>query len=519
VTAVATFSDIFRTLGQLAATRRDDIALVSPRGTRTTFGELDRAVCAAATRLRDEGMRRGDPVLFGVRPSVEAIVLVLAAARAGGTIVAVDPGMSASLFAARSAMVPPRFVMAESLLYALSSSGVARSLLRARHLELPQLGRQPGCTFIRVGRWLPGTPRSIDAARLMRPLPGSAVPPVELHPDEPLFIVFTSGTTAHPRAVIHTAGSISAILAASPLISELDASSVVLTDQLHSALPALLAGSRVILPRIGAKPGEMLRQLHDGRVTHAFAVPSDLLRLIVYCEQHSLTFPATLRQLVLGSGPVGRPLLTRLRALLSSTTRVSSVYGLTEMAPVACVELAEKLAWQGDGDLVGSPLPGSRVRIDRSGELFVSGERMCAGYLAGEPLEEVATGDLARLDESGRIVLHGRSKDMIIRGKYNIYPALYEEKIAEIPGVQRGALIGVWDERVADERVVLVVEAMAQERDAARLRQRVERAVRSEALIDSWAIPDEVVVMPLPEAGRSHKIDRAALRRTLSPQG
>jgi acyl-CoA synthetase (AMP-forming)/AMP-acid ligase II len=178
--------------------------------------------------------------------------------------------------------------------------------------------------------------------------------------------------------------------------------------------------------------------------------------------------------------------------------------------------MAEKLAWEGEGDLVGAPLPGARVRIGEGNELFVAGDWLCGRYLGKEPLMEVATGDLARLDDDGRVVLLGRAKDMIIRGHYNIYPALYEGKIAEIPGVARCALIGVWDERAGDERVVLVLEPAADVTDPAQLTRRVELALRADALVDTLALPDEIVVMPLPESGRTHKIDRNTLRRKLA---
>jgi acyl-coenzyme A synthetase/AMP-(fatty) acid ligase len=105
---------------------------------------------------------------------------------------------------------------------------------------------------------------------------------------------------------------------------------------------------------------------------------------------------------------------------------------------------------------------------------------------------------------------------MIIRGRYNIYPALYEPKIAELPGVARCALIGLWDERIADERVILVLEPSAEAKDLNRLKRDVDRALREGDLIDVIALPDEIAVMPLPESGRSNKIDRNALRKLLS---
>jgi len=515
MTRIASLSEIYVALDQLAGEHPSDVALVSPLGRQTTFAALNDAICAAATRLQAEGMRPGDAVVFSVRPSVEAVILILATVRAGGIIVAADPGMGAELFAARMAAVRPRFVMAESLLYALSASRVARRVLRSRHLELPQVGRITGCRFVRVGRWLPGTPTSIDAAHLWYPLPCCS-PPVELQADDPVLIIFTSGTTAEPRAVVHSAQSIAAMLDTSHLVSDLDAGSIIMTDQLHSTLPALLAGAQVVVPRIGARSPEVLNLLHRRRVTHAFFVPSDLHRMVTYCEQYDRPFPDSLRQIVLGSGPVDRPLLARLRRFLSSSTVVQSVYGLTEMAPVACVDMAEKLAWQGEGDLVGAPLPGSRVRIGDDGELYIAGDWLCDRYLGSDRLREVATGDLARLDDEGRIILLGRAKDMIIRGHYNIYPALYEGKIEEIPGVARCALIGVWDEHLGDERVVLVLDAAANETNHAQLKRRVEQALRAEAIVDTLALPDEIVVMPLPESGGTHKIDRNALGRKLA---
>ena len=514
---IDSLDEMYVALDRLAHERPNDVAIISPRGQRITFSALNDGIISAATRLQTEGMRPGDAVVFSVRPSVEAIILILATVRAGGIIVAADPGMGAELFAARMAAVRPRFVMAESLLYALSASRLARNVLRSRHLELPQVGRMTGCRFVRVGRWLPGTPRSIDAVHLMGPLQSYA-PPVHLQADDPVLIIFTSGTTMEPRAVVHNARSIAAMVDASHLISELDADSIVMTDQLHSTLPALLAGAQVVLPRINAGAHEALNLLHRGRATHAFFVPSDLHRMVTYCERRGRAFPDTLRQIVLGSGPVDRQLLARLRRFLPGVTRVQSVYGLTEMAPVACVDMAEKLAWQGEGDLVGAPLPGSRVRIGEGGELYVAGDRLCGRYLGGEPLREVATGDLARLDDEDRIVLLGRVKDMIIRGRYNIYPALYEGKIAEIPGVARCALIGVWDERLGDERVVLVLDAMASETNSVQLKRRVELALRADAMVDTLALPDEIVVMPLPESGRTRKIDRNALRRKLAEE-
>ena len=74
----------------------------------------------------------------------------------------------------------------------------------------------------------------------------------------------------------------------------------------------------------------------------------------------------------------------------------------------------------------------------------------------------------------------------------------------------------MWDEHLGDERVVLVLEPAAKEMNPIQLRRRVELALRADALVDTLALPDEILVMPLPESGRTHKIDRNALRRKLA---
>jgi acyl-CoA synthetase (AMP-forming)/AMP-acid ligase II len=101
---------------------------------------------------------------------------------------------------------------------------------------------------------------------------------------------------------------------------------------------------------------------------------------------------------------------------------------------------------------------------------------------------------------------------MIIRGHHNIYPALHEPVVECLAGVRRCAMVGVFDERRADERVVLVVEP-EEGVDGDRLRHEVERALRDgPSRIDDAATPDLIIAMSLPVTGRSQKVDKDALR-------
>jgi len=174
-------------------------------------------------------------------------------------------------------------------------------------------------------------------------------------------------------------------------------------------------------------------------------------------------------------------------------------------------EEASKLAYAGDGDLVGTPVSGVAARLSDCGELLLCGPNLCSGYVGRAPLHELPTGDLARFDE-GRIILLGRLKDMMIRGPHNIYPELYEPAIERIVGVRRCAMVGVYDENAADERIVLGVEPEPGV-DANALRERVRAALRhGPSRIDDAALPDLILVASLPVSGRSSKIDRGQLR-------
>ncbi|WP_395640659.1 AMP-binding protein, partial [Pseudolysinimonas sp.] len=136
----------------------------APRsGTRVetiTYAELGSKIRSTAAGLRDLGMRRGDRVLFSLRPGPDAVILALGIVHAGGTVVFADPGAGEALFRARAALAAPTWVAAESLLY-LASTPLLRPLARRRGLDLPDYARLvPAARHLYAGRWLPGVPRS-----------------------------------------------------------------------------------------------------------------------------------------------------------------------------------------------------------------------------------------------------------------------------------------------------------------------------------------------------------------------
>ncbi|MEU5881843.1 class I adenylate-forming enzyme family protein [Spirillospora sp. NPDC047279] len=478
------------------------VALVAGDGTELTYGDLRRQVLAVRHGLAANGLEPGDGMLFSVRPSPESLVLALGVVAAGGVVVFADPGAGSEMFEARLRLADPRWSAAESLLYAASRLRAVRAYAGRRGLLLPKLADLP-LRHLYVGRWLPGVPRgALSFGSLLRGDAPESPPENGAYgdPDAPAAVIFTSGTTANPRAVVHTQASLAAALDLFRERLPLGPGDVVHTDQLMLGLPTLISGARWSMPPLSASPGTFVRQLRERGATHTFCVPVHLAEVL----DVEPALPGTLRYVLLGAAPAPAGVLRRAVAA-APDARVSSVYAMTEILPVAIASAEDKLAHTAsgaEGDLLGEPLVETAFGDD--GELMLAGPNLCLGYLGQEPLKRLPTGDLARLD-AGRLVLMGRKKDMLIRGKFNLYPGLYEPAIAALDGVADAAIVGLPDPGTGDEEVVLAV--VGDPGLPAALRRRLPD------VIDHDALPDRIVVLPdLPRSGRGRKLDRDRLR-------
>ncbi|HUR08363.1 MAG TPA: class I adenylate-forming enzyme family protein [Nonomuraea sp.] len=498
-------SDLLAQVFAACERRPGATAIVGARGRELTFGGLRERALRIRDRLVADGLARGDGVLYAVAPSPDAIAVALGVVAAGGVLVLADPGLAPEILQARLRLARPRWVVAGSLLYAVTSFAPLRALARRRGVLLPGL-RDPlpelDLRHAYTGRWLPGVPR--DAVRLR----GLNVPPTATAAglsagasagrgdvDDPAAVIFTSGTTAHPRAVVHTRASLAAGLEIFRDRFPVEPGDVVHTDGLMLGLPALIGGATWSMP--GAD-----KLIFERGVTHLYCVPVELAALVERAER----LPRSLRHLLLGSAPAP-PAVLRKAIAAASGAEVLSIYAMTEALPIALASAAEKLACT-EGDLLGAPLPGVGVRFAEDQELIVSGPHLARGYLGEPPHDEVATGDLVRMDGQGRLVLLGRKKDMILRDGFNIYPSLYEPAIAALPGVADAAIVGLADPVTGDEEVVLALVPGDGFQEAA-VRARLP------ALVDAGALPDRIAVLAdFPRSSR-RKLDRAALRTAI----
>jgi acyl-CoA synthetase (AMP-forming)/AMP-acid ligase II len=457
-------------------------------GASVTRGDLAELADGYAAALHRRGLQPGQTLAVAVRPGGRALAILLAARTLGLRVAAVDPSVGADVLLARLALAAPALVLADAAAQALARW--ARPAGRRVGLELPRLAEIGQVAT--VGRRMPGCAPALGCARGWFP---------DHSRDGDAVVIFTSGTTARPRAVVHTWASLDAGVRAASRLVRPKPGLPVLGGPLFVAVPALLAGAPVALP---ARSGRGLaRQLRVLRPQATYLTPPELRSALAARARFT-------GQVWSGSAPVSATLLNRVRQ--AGAAQAWGVYALSELFPAAVVESAEKSAFDGPGDLAGELVPGVAARVDPSGQLLLSGSAACDRYLGEQSRRWVATGDVARLEGSGdrsRVVLAGRCKDMILRDAQNIYPGLYEPAL-HVSGVSLAVLVGV-PAQDGDERLGAVIE-LSPGAD----RHQVDTALRAQFDRMGAARPDMVLFAQVPLSGRARKPDRQAAARLIA---
>lgn len=480
-----------------AGLRRDPggpaVIAATRRGTPVagvTRGDLADLADGYAAALHRRGLQAGQTLGVAVRPGGRSLAILLAARKLGLRVAAIDPTAGAGVLLARLTLAAPELVLADAAAQAVA--GWAKPLARRAHLELPRLAAiGPVAT---VGRRLPGCAPALEPGRAPGGLP-------DHRGDGDAVVIFTSGTTARPRAVVHTWASLDAGLRAAGGLVRPQPGRPVLGGPLFVLVPALAAGAPVALP---ARSGHgVARQLDQLRPQATYLTPPVLRSALAAQARFA-------GQVWSGSAPVSATLLTRVKK--AGAARAWGVYALSELFPAAAVEATEKSAFDGPGDLAGELVPGVAARVDASGQLLLSGPAACDRYLGEQARMWVETGDVARLETGGnrpRVVLAGRCKDMILRGTQNIYPGLYEPAL-HVRGVSLAVLVGA-PAPDADERLGAVVEL-----DPGADRDQVLAALRAQFGRMGAYRPDVILFAQVPLSGRSRKPDRPAAARLIA---
>lgn len=473
-------------LTELITSLRDDDNSPAVLG-KATRGDLSRLTHGYTKALHARGLVAGDTVGIAVRPGPRSLAVLLAAYHLGLRIAVLDPTAGPDVLLSRLRLAGPALVLADAAAQAVA--GWAAPLARRAQLALPDLAAL--APTVTIGRRLPGN------APVLAPASGPV--PAGFDGDGDAVVVFTSGTTSRPRAVVHTRASLSAGMRAVHDLVHPTPGRAVLGGTFFVLVPALAGGAPVALP--ARKPRTLVRQLARLSPQATYLTPPQLRAALAAGARFT-------GRVYSGSAPVSAGLLAAVRR--AGAEQAWGVYALTEVFPAAAVESAAKAAFTGPGDLVGELLPGVRAQVGDDGQLLLAGANAADRYLGEEPQPWVATGDIGRLD--GRtVVLGGRCKDMILRGAENIYPGLYEPAL-HVPGVELAVIVGV-PAGDGDERVVAVVQPAAGAKP-----DDVRAALREPLARMGSARPDAVLLAEVPLSGRSRKPDRAAAARLAADQ-
>jgi fatty-acyl-CoA synthase len=349
--------------------------------------------------------------------------------------------------------------------------------------------------------------------------------------DDPCLIMYTSGTTGHPKGAVLTHGNMTwnAVNQLLGFDFEQTERTLALAPLFHigglngTVNPTLLRGGCAVVVR-RFDPAETLRVIEEQRVTSFFAVPTMLDAMARQPDFRTRDLSA-LR--TIGAAGAAVPLPT-LRTWLDRGVTVQQCYGMTEAAP-GCSVLDSADAERKVGS-AGKPVfftdlrvvrpDGTEADVDEVGEVLVSGPNVMAGYWE-DPAQTAAvlvdgwyhTGDAGSLDAEGHLYVRDRYKDMIISGGENVYPAEVESALLELPGVDEAAVIGVPDPTWGEAGLALLVPAPGTDLDP----EAVRTALRER--LAGFKVPRHVrVVDALPKTATG-KIRKPDLRARYATAG
>lgn len=480
---------------------------ITYRDQKWTYGQLDARSSRLAHALRAHGVERGDRVAL-LSPNHPCYLETLFAC-----------GLLGAIFVPLNARLAGR-----EIAYCLQDSGATLVIHSAGTTEHAVAASES--TDVRQRVVVDGEP---DAAALsyediIGDADGSRIDEA-VQDTDPCLIMYTSGTTGHPKGVVLSHRTI--LFAVLNPVIDLDLTSdevaLVCAPLFHTAaldfvsLPTLLKGGTVHIEE-GFDPGRVLTTIEKSRVSYMFAVPTMYDQISDHPRWNS-TDLSTLRRAVVAAAPV--PPQT-LRAYTQRGVRLCQAYGLTETGPGALILTPEnvehKLGTAGvphfftDVRVVDET--GNSIPPGNAGEIQISGPNVMTCYwnrpedTADAFTEQtwLRSGDIGVSDEDGYIAIVDRVKDMIISGGENVYPAEVESAIMEITGVLDCAVFGVPDARWGEAvRAALTLQpgcTLSEEDARQALRERLAK----------YKIPKTVLFLPEIPRNASGKIRKHELR-------
>ncbi|MFE7548013.1 class I adenylate-forming enzyme family protein [Streptomyces gardneri] len=473
----------------------DRVFLVSEAG-RTTYREFFDAACGLARRFVGEyGLRPGDRAVVAMRNLPEWHVAFWAAQLAGLVAVPLNAWWTEDEFTYALDDCTPGVLLVDGERVARVRGWAARHGV-------------PGIVF--EGEAEEGFVAYVpDSDPLLGP------PSVDVLPEHDSTIIYTSGTTGRPKGAVatHLAQSGAAMnpryFAAAAALARGEVPGTAPAPVSLTTFPffhvaaftsfyAVMAagGTLVMMRKWDAEAALDLIRRHG--VTHYAGVPTTALQLLDAARAAGDPMESLV---LLSTGGAAAPpgIVAGITAAYGQRVEPRNGYGLTETCGGVLSNVgAECRAHPGS---VGRPSPATEVRIERPdgdgvGELWLRGQSLVRGYWGDEAATRAAftehgwfrTGDLARVDEQGRVSVVDRITDMVIRGGENVYCVEVESVLHEHPDVADAAVLGVPHPLLGEEVVAVVRLRPEAEPDVERLRAHVG------ARLAAFKVPARVLV-------------------------
>jgi acyl-CoA synthetase (AMP-forming)/AMP-acid ligase II len=497
------------TIAKEAATRYADTPLyVTPEGATLSYAELDTLSDAVAAGLTRRGLREGDLVGLLLPSGASYAVAYVAAAKIGAVTAGVNDRLSPPERLRCLEIARPRLVIA--------SEDLARTTDLRTLTDVDEI--------VEVDPTV--SPADILAAfrAAGTTLVDTALPHLPTDPDRAVAVVFTSGTTGEPKGAVFCDRQLDAIGEADGgrrwgsggrALSSTSFAHLGYMTKLPQALRG--GGTTFLMGRWSA--GEALEMVARHRLTTLGGIPTQVALMLAH-DRFPSTDVSSVRTIALGGGPATASLVREARLR----------FGVPVVVRYTCTEAGVGVGTSVDDppedaeESVGRARAGVALTIrdeaDRplakgeTGQVCLASPAVMARYHRDPEATAAAltsdgavrTGDLGYIDDRGRLHLSGRSKEMYVRGGYNVFPLEVEEVLSDHPAVAHVAVAPRPDPVMGEIGVAVVVTRTGADRPTLEsLRTHARGRLAAHKLPEAILLTDE-----LPRTAME-KIDRRTL--------